>query len=125
MVNAVASIIAVHGISGDSFSTWTDKASKTLWLRDLLPQSPYFAACRILTFGYDAKVWIVPARVNAQGRVFTFAEQLLVEVRTDRIRNHAVKRPIIFIGHPLGGIVIKKVGPAWVLDVVLSTKEFY
>lgn len=101
-------MVAVHGLGGDSFSTWTDGSSNILWLRDLLPKSSYFANCRIFTFGYDAKKWLTPLEPS-KGRVFTFAEDLLTALRSKRILTGSIGRPIAFIGHSLGGIVIKKV----------------
>ena len=49
-----SSIVAVHGLCGDPYDTWTDGASKKLWLRDFLPfQVPN---TRIMSFGYDSLV---------------------------------------------------------------------
>ena len=46
------SIIAIHGLNGDRFRTWTEPKSKKLWLRDFLPKD--LPRGRILTFGYNA-----------------------------------------------------------------------
>jgi len=46
------SIIAVHGLNGDSFRTWTEPKSKKMWLRDYLGDD--LKRARIMTFGYDA-----------------------------------------------------------------------
>jgi hypothetical protein len=50
----VSSIISVHGLMGKSFSTWTDQKTKSLWLRDFLPEA--VPSARIMTFGYDAAI---------------------------------------------------------------------
>jgi len=104
------SIVAVHGLGGDSFSTWTHKETSHLWLRDFLPQSTEFSNARILTFGYDSRAFISPFEKATTGRVFTFAEELLGAL-SDR-RAQARGRPIILVGHSLGGIVIKSVSTA-------------
>jgi hypothetical protein len=101
-------VVAVHGLGGDGYSTWTHKKSGQLWLRDFLPESPYFANTRILTFGYSAKTWITPLKTTSRGRTFTFAEELLARLRSLRILRGGKGRPLFFIGHSLGGIVIKK-----------------
>ncbi|KAK5215128.1 hypothetical protein LTR96_011450 [Exophiala xenobiotica] len=45
-------IVAVHGLGGDAFDTWTHPKSKAFWLKDFLPhQSP---DSRVMTFGYNA-----------------------------------------------------------------------
>lgn len=47
------SIVAVHGLDGDSVTSWTDLSSGTCWLShpELLPHD--IPNARILTFGYD------------------------------------------------------------------------
>ncbi|KAH7082904.1 hypothetical protein BKA63DRAFT_501828 [Paraphoma chrysanthemicola] len=101
-------IIAVHGLGGDSHNTWTDNKSGKLWLRDLLPDSEGFGNARIMTFGYDARPWLRPGS-NTTARSFTFAESLLSEIRSLRLTTDTPEgKPIMFIGHSLGGIVIKK-----------------
>ncbi|XDG01199.1 hypothetical protein ABKA04_000814 [Annulohypoxylon sp. FPYF3050] len=107
-------IVAVHGLGGDAFRTWT--ADGTLWLRDLLPgqlRNPPdeykngpddTKVARVMTFGYDANIFTDSRNTNA----FTVARDLLVDLEDRRLGN-AKTRPLIFIGHSLGGIVIKKV----------------
>jgi hypothetical protein len=48
-----SSLVAVHGLNGHAFDTWTHKQSQVMWLRDLLPQS--LPNVRIMTYGYNAK----------------------------------------------------------------------
>ncbi|KAG9188882.1 hypothetical protein G6011_07587 [Alternaria panax] len=61
-----------------------------------------------MPFGYDARPWRKAAN-NTTSRSFTFAESLLAEIRSVRIMTNTPKgKPIMFIGHSLGGIVIKK-----------------
>jgi hypothetical protein len=47
-----ASIVAVHGLNGDSKNTWTNSRTNAFWLKDFLPHDVPDA--RILTFGYNA-----------------------------------------------------------------------
>jgi hypothetical protein len=75
-----SSVVAVHGLGGDAFSTWTEKDSRCLWLRDLLPQSKSFNHARIMTFGYDARSFLGPFQEATTGRTFTFAEALLFDL---------------------------------------------
>ncbi|KAI1130691.1 hypothetical protein F5Y10DRAFT_106906 [Nemania abortiva] len=103
--NPSLDVVFVHGLGGDSFSTWT--GSNGLWIRDLLPKSPFYEDARIFTFGYDARAFLRPFSKSTRGRTFTFAEALLSDLRDKRISPAAKKRPIIFLGHSLGGIVIK------------------
>ncbi|KAF8526907.1 hypothetical protein BU17DRAFT_40060, partial [Hysterangium stoloniferum] len=93
----IASIVAIHGLNGDREESWTaDNGS--LWLRDFLPQA--MATARILTYGYDAYVHgrdqLSEQTLNGHARDFVAK---LVLYRRDR--------PIIFVAHNLGGIVLK------------------
>ncbi|KAK2787871.1 hypothetical protein FQN52_007050 [Onygenales sp. PD_12] len=46
-------LVAVHGLNGDPFETWTHKKNRVMWLRDLLPSE--LPNVRIMTYGYNAK----------------------------------------------------------------------
>ena len=52
--NIYSSIVAVHGLCGDPFDTWTEETSNKLWLRDFLPSQ--VSNARIMSFGYDSLV---------------------------------------------------------------------
>ena len=59
LTRAGSSIVAVHGLMGHAYDTWTDKATGKLWLQDFLPTSDCIDKipnARIMTFGYDADV---------------------------------------------------------------------
>lgn len=47
-------IISIHGLNGDSFTTWTHKNGR-LWLRDFLPAD--LPGCRVFTYGYPSQIW--------------------------------------------------------------------
>ena len=48
-------IVAIHGINGNAFSTWTHDQNGVLWLRDLLPK--LLPGCRVFTYGYPSKIF--------------------------------------------------------------------
>ena len=102
------SIVFLHGLGGDSYSTWTDKSSGTMWPADLLPKIERFRKSRIMTFGYNAQVWLMPPKSSTE-RLFTFGEALMVALKDHRIEQYQRKRPLILVGHSLGGIVLKSV----------------
>jgi hypothetical protein len=81
----VHSIVAVHGLGGDAFSTWRHASGK-LWLHDFLPKSQTFSVARIMTFGYDATAFIKPFSKSSNGRTLTFAEALLNDLSDRRIK---------------------------------------
>jgi hypothetical protein len=74
------SIIAVHGLNGDAFRTWTNEAGRC-WLRDLLPNN--LTSARILSFGYDARVFKLFGKTSADG-VLSHAQSLVAELASNR-----------------------------------------
>jgi hypothetical protein len=114
------SIVAVHGLNANPYWTWVGKrkASKDakqargdpasdseqpiIWLERYLPvQVP---KCRILSFGYRSD-YLQSAPKRDIGNC---AQELLMALRNYRSKDEA-RRPIVFIGHSFGGIVIKQV----------------
>lgn len=67
-------IIAVHGLSGDAYSTWTHP-NGTLWLRDLLPD--FLPGCRVYTYGYPSQA----AFTRSYADVSAYARRLLDSIR--------------------------------------------
>ena len=85
--------------------TWTDSDTGILWLRDLLPED--LPVARVLTFGYDAYV----SSFYSAGYADTIqknAHTLVASLQADRSIEGCDHRPIIFICHGLGGILVKK-----------------
>ncbi|KAL2851634.1 Alpha/Beta hydrolase protein [Aspergillus pseudodeflectus] len=97
----VFSIVAVHGLGGDAFTTWTASNGK-LWLRDFLPQQ--IPNARIMTFGYDSS-WFLSKSIMG---IPDFASDLLFRLKSHRRTLAQQSRPIIFVCHSLGGIIVKK-----------------
>ncbi|KAL8846162.1 MAG: hypothetical protein Q9221_008730 [Calogaya cf. arnoldii] len=90
---------------GDWDGTWTGEANKN-WLRDFLPQQLQHEgiAARILSFGYDSRTAFAKAVVDIED----VADMLLDRIEGIRDSNQEQSRPLIFIAHSLGGIVVKK-----------------
>jgi hypothetical protein len=94
-------IVALHGIKGNAFRTWT--VEEYMWLRDSLPKT--LPGARIFSFGYDAQV----ALSFGTGGIDEFSRSLLEDLKRERRAEKVKKRRIIFICHSMGGIVVKKV----------------
>ncbi|KAI5790603.1 P-loop containing nucleoside triphosphate hydrolase protein, partial [Peziza echinospora] len=108
-VNPEFDIVAVHGLNGDAYRTWTWKGPKkddkeVLWLRDLLPAEIQDA--RIFTYGYDSIPTGVMSGVSTK-YIHQHAQTFLEDLWAQR-RGNEIKRPIIFIAHSLGGILVKQ-----------------
>ena len=103
--NDDSSIVAVHGLNETSSTAWTDPETNILWLRDLLPQDLHQA--RILSFGYRADASSFFAG-NGSEVVDGIAETLVQNLESHRALDGGQERPIIFVCHGLGGVVVKK-----------------
>lgn len=99
------SIVAVHGILERGLEAWTDTESGVLWLRDLFPHERYNV--RVLVYHYDAEAFSSPSEASAD-RILPFANSLVAELCADRQLVNAFKRPIIFVCHGFGGLLVKR-----------------
>ena len=94
------SIVFVHGLQGHATRTWA--TSNLCWPKDLLPQN--VPCARVLTFGYNALVTNEPPP-----QIRDLAKCLLDSLSIDRRLNKAGSRPLIFVAHSLGGLIVKRV----------------
>ncbi|KAF8526903.1 hypothetical protein BU17DRAFT_61881 [Hysterangium stoloniferum] len=98
----VVDIVAIHGLDGNRELSWTAHNS-VLWLRDLLPAD--IPDARIFTYGYNAAT---SERLQlSKLTIHDHAEQLINKVVQERESDNTSSRPIIFIAHSMGGIVLK------------------
>ena len=79
----MSSIVAVHGLNGDAFKTWTTSDTNKFWLgdADLLPA--HIKRARILTFGYNAAVTALFGKTSSD-RILQHAHTLVAELVADR-----------------------------------------
>ncbi|MCJ1354516.1 MAG: hypothetical protein MMC33_004505 [Icmadophila ericetorum] len=101
----VADIVAVHGIFESGLEAWTDTHAGILWLRDLFPHKRYNV--RVLVYHYNIEAFSSPGDGSAD-RILSFANNLVAELYADRQFAHALRRPIIFVCHGFGGLLVKR-----------------
>ncbi|KAJ4247834.1 hypothetical protein NW762_013043 [Fusarium torreyae] len=97
-----ADLIVVCGLGGHALGSFKEKAGRFVWLRDALPLEVPHA--RVLTYGYNSEL--------VQSSSFQSLTDLgrALQLDLEGIRDRGQQRPIVFIGHSLGGLVIKEVG---------------
>ncbi|CAG9943269.1 unnamed protein product [Clonostachys rosea f. rosea IK726] len=99
-------IIAVHGLNprnkkdeAHAWDTWRSAGGR-LWLRDDLPKM--LSDARIFLYRYKATA----VYGSDQGTFLDKADELLEAIRAER--DDIQTRPIIFLGHSMGGLLIKQ-----------------
>lgn len=100
---AAVDIVAVHGLGAIPDITWKDSVSGVNWLSDANMLPALTPEARILRFGYDS-LWLGKEPIRT--RLPTIADKLLLVLARER-QEHP-RRPLIFIGHCFGGLVIQR-----------------
>jgi hypothetical protein len=101
----LADVVAVHEVHRDSLEAWTHPGSGSNWLSDFLHQDVRVG--RVLSYGYDASASALFAD-DAPEMIQRMAESFVQELRADRQFAGTLRRPIIFVCHGLGGVLVKK-----------------
>ncbi|RYP68486.1 hypothetical protein DL771_006638 [Monosporascus sp. 5C6A] len=81
-----------------------NSSTPVYWPRDLLPKTIPYA--RVLTHGYDTHLRHVLDRPLNRATVYDIAWDFLVALEAER--RHEPSRPILFVAHSLGGIIVKE-----------------
>ena len=99
-------LIFVHGLGGGSFKTWS-KARDPMkyWPKEWLPIDTAFENARIHSFGYNSK-WS-SSRSEALN-IHDFGKALINDLYDSPYMENDLSKPVILIGHSMGGLVIKK-----------------
>jgi protein SERAC1 len=101
----VDSIVFVHGLKGHALHTWEKRGF--MWPKHLLGAK--YPTARIITYGYDADIVKLFGRVE-KGTIFDRSKAMIQAIH--RIRRDHYQRPLLFVAHSLGGILVKD-GLCW------------
>ncbi|KAI1826722.1 hypothetical protein F4861DRAFT_536768 [Xylaria intraflava] len=102
--SASVDIFAIHGLGSMPENAWTYRSNETKvrWLSDLLPSTVGFQDARIVMVNHQTR-W----DSNAAYMEFNYhASELLEHIERQHKANP--DRPIIFIAHSFGGLLLKK-----------------
>ncbi|KAL8856610.1 MAG: hypothetical protein Q9178_006765 [Gyalolechia marmorata] len=105
-------VVLVHGAFGHPINSFASHYSSSqrdsttveiCWPRDELPGMLEIGGVfpRIMTHGWDADAWLSP-----HADVSSAADEFCTQLRNARLASPT--RPLVFIGHGLGGILIKE-----------------
>jgi protein SERAC1 len=83
------------------------------WPADFLPQ--ICKKARILTFGYDTKITKFTSGPTNTNSIFSHGKDFLFSLGREYVKD----RPMIFIAHSLGGILVKEVNISYIPKSIL------
>ncbi|OCK74812.1 hypothetical protein K432DRAFT_309928 [Lepidopterella palustris CBS 459.81] len=95
--------IAVSGLSSHPFGSWKERGGPFMWLRDALARNPQGA--RVLLYGYDTGL----VHSESFQDIDDIGNNLSFGIRQIRSPQPVRGKPIVFIAHSLGGLVVKEV----------------
>ncbi|KAK2591555.1 hypothetical protein QQS21_010748 [Conoideocrella luteorostrata] len=98
-------LIAVSGLGGHAFGSFKERDGDHMWLRDSLPRDlldpkTKRPMARIMTYGHSSHL--------AASHSMQELEDISTSFRDSILHLAATPRPIVLIGHSLGGLIIKK-----------------
>ncbi|SPJ73908.1 related to kinesin light chain [Fusarium torulosum] len=110
-------VVAVHGLN---FKNSDDHARKTwtmgdkLWLKDFLPNALARPA-RVMLFEYNSSPAIGATAIKLAGHANNLLQWLKLKRKSDP------QKPLVFICHSLGGLIVKEALVAATLDVTYKS----
>ncbi|KAI0100893.1 hypothetical protein GGR51DRAFT_341685 [Nemania sp. FL0031] len=96
-------VVFVHGLSGNYIDTWK-AADETVWPKDLLPGKLARSKIRVLSFDYGGSI----KSTSSTAGMDDAAQNLLGHLIDKRIDPRTKYRPIVFVSHSLGGVILKR-----------------
>ncbi|KAI9860177.1 MAG: hypothetical protein M1813_006287 [Trichoglossum hirsutum] len=103
-------VVFVHGLNGHPYNTWVGKKNKVFWPAQLLSKDLLKRKenVRILVYGYNADVYAYGGGKTSSDKIHNHAQTLVQTLYANRSLEDAIERPIVFVCHSLGGIVVKR-----------------
>lgn len=100
--DANVDVIAVTGLGGHALGSFRSADGVSVWLRDFAPED--VPRARIITYGYNTAV----VHSESNEGVHDLASTLLDRLVGFRRNTQTQQRPLCFVCHSLGGVVLKE-----------------
>ena len=119
------SVIAVTGLGGNAYGSFKERGGSFMWLQDSLPFEARHA--RFLIYGYNTNITgsqsfqtITDLSGQFQDSLSAIRPVCMTTVSPAPIlissKDKLCQRPLVFIGHSLGGLIIKHVRLPYTFD---------
>ncbi|KUM57416.1 hypothetical protein ACN42_g9770 [Penicillium freii] len=96
----IADIIAIAGLDGHAYGSWQGRGNLgRMWLRDFLSKD--LPQCRTMIYGYNSKL-----SSHGVDTILDYGRELMEEIKKVRNTKELQQRPLIFIAHSFGGIIM-------------------
>jgi hypothetical protein len=95
-------VVAITGLGGHALGSFRSQDGAFVWLRDSAPED--IPQARFITYGYDTAV----AESDSNQGIRELAHTLLDRLAILRRRTNTQQRPLCFVCHSLGGVVLKE-----------------
>ncbi|KAL4861938.1 hypothetical protein BDV12DRAFT_203507 [Aspergillus spectabilis] len=96
----VADIVTVAGLDGHAYGSWQGRGNLgRMWLRDFLSKD--LPQCRTMIYGYNSKL-----SSHGVDTILDYGRELMEEIKKIRNTKELQQRPLIFIAHSFGGIIL-------------------
>ncbi|KAF1957426.1 hypothetical protein CC80DRAFT_592694 [Byssothecium circinans] len=93
-------IIAITGLGGNAYGSWTSRSNlPRMWLRDFLSRD--MPQCRTMIYGYNSNL-----SSHGIDTVLDYGRELLEGIKNVRNTQSLRERPLIFVAHSFGGIIL-------------------
>ncbi|UKZ79213.1 hypothetical protein TrVFT333_006963 [Trichoderma virens FT-333] len=101
------SVVAITGLGGHAFGSFKERGGDHMWLRDALPydltsEKNDRPMARVMIYGYESAVAESTSMQNLEDLASSFHNSLI------SLAARPETRPIVFIAHSLGGLIIKQ-----------------
>ncbi|KAH6613521.1 hypothetical protein F5144DRAFT_406716 [Chaetomium tenue] len=101
-------IIAISGLGGHTFGSFKQRGGEHMWLRDALPrgitgEDGDTPCARAMVYGYDSMLQGSQSTQNIEDLAISLNNSLLQLTNLS-----ATPKPIVFIAHSLGGLIVKQ-----------------
>ncbi|KAF8247997.1 hypothetical protein K440DRAFT_583947, partial [Wilcoxina mikolae CBS 423.85] len=96
----VADIVALADLNSHAYDSWTANSNlERMWLREFFATD--FPDCRTMIYGYNSNL-----KSRTIHKTLYHCQRFLKDLQDLRESEQEAKRPLIFIGHGYGGIIV-------------------